>query len=83
MTLHRSIHITPYHQGGQTRPSNLAPLCRGHHRFKTSGRGTYRMIRPGTYHWTLPTGQWLVDPTGTHDLTTPPVTAPDNQPPDE
>jgi hypothetical protein len=30
---------------------------------------TYRVLTPGTYLWTGPGGhQWLVDPTGTHDL---------------
>jgi hypothetical protein len=27
------------------------------------------MLTPGTYHWTLPSGTYLVDPTGTHQLT--------------
>ncbi len=39
----------------------------------------YRMLTPGTYHWTLPSGTYLVDPTGTHQLTG--STAPD--PPEE
>jgi hypothetical protein len=30
------------------------------------------MLTPGTYHWTLPSGTYLVDPTGTHQLTGPP-----------
>ncbi|MDZ5621410.1 HNH endonuclease signature motif containing protein [Nocardioides sp. HM23] len=66
-------HITPHAEGGPTCPCNLSPCCRGHHRYKTSGRTSYRMLTPGTYHWTLPTGTYLVDPTGTHQLTaTPP-----------
>jgi hypothetical protein len=35
---------------------------------KTAGRAHYRMLTPGTYHWTLPSGTYLVDPTGTHHL---------------
>jgi hypothetical protein len=27
------------------------------------------MLTPGTYHWTPPSGTYLVDPTGTHQLT--------------
>ena len=30
------------------------------------------MLKPGTYHWTLPSGTYLVDPTGTYQLTGPP-----------
>ena len=62
-------HIQPHADDGVTCPCNLAPLCRGHHRMKTAGRAHYRMLRPGTYHWTLPSGTYLVDPTGTHQLT--------------
>jgi hypothetical protein len=55
-------HITPYQPGtdtdpgppDQTRPDNLAPLCRRHHRAKTSGRGRYRRNHDGTYTWTSP-----------------------------
>ena len=36
---------------------------------KTAGRAHYRMLRPGTIHWTLPSGTYLVDPTGTYALT--------------
>jgi hypothetical protein len=41
---------------GQTRPANLAPLCRRHHRAKTFGHFTYRRLGDGSYEWTLPTG---------------------------
>ncbi|MGH3411785.1 MAG: HNH endonuclease signature motif containing protein, partial [Marmoricola sp.] len=53
---------------GQTRPDNLAPLCRRHHRCKTFTRWRYgRGQRDGTYEWTDPGGRrYLVDPaTGT------------------
>src|SRR5829696_73352 len=69
-------HLQPHADDGETCPCNLAPLCRGHHRLKTAGRATYQMLTPGTYHWTLPLGTYLVDPTGTHALTLRP-------PPDE
>src|SRR5688572_26787175 len=68
-------HIEPHGEGGVTCPCNLAPLCRGHHRLKTVNRASYRMLSPGTYHWTLPSGSYLVDPTGTYQLTG--STAPD------
>ncbi|MEQ7846864.1 HNH endonuclease signature motif containing protein [Nocardioides kribbensis] len=60
-------HITPYrpldHGGkpGQTHPSNLAPLCRHHHRLKTTGSEgspawNYTRHPDGTYAWTSPHG---------------------------
>ncbi|HLN78043.1 MAG TPA: DUF222 domain-containing protein [Nocardioidaceae bacterium] len=71
-------HITEYvppAQGGppgQTRPDNLAPPCRRHHRLKTHGGWTYTMPEPGLYLWRSPLGQrYLVDNTGTTNLTTP------------
>ena len=50
-------HIDPYDDTGppgQTRPANLAPLCRRHHRAKTTGRWQYRRLPDGTYDWTGP-----------------------------
>ena len=44
-------HVEPYDEDGppgQTRPENLAPLCRRHHRCKTSGRWRYRRRPDGT-----------------------------------
>ncbi|WP_228942926.1 HNH endonuclease signature motif containing protein [Nocardioides sp. Leaf374] len=60
-------HIQPYrdpdHGGkpGQTHPSNLAPLCRHHHRLKTTGSEgsppwSYHRHPDGTYAWTNPHG---------------------------
>ncbi|MEO5652383.1 MAG: HNH endonuclease signature motif containing protein, partial [Marmoricola sp.] len=55
-------HIDPYvhtHDGGppgQTRPSNLAPLCRHHHRVKTHTGWHYQRLDDGAYSWTAPTG---------------------------
>ncbi len=56
-------HITEYvdlaegGSPGQTSPTNLAPLCRRHHRAKTFGDFTYRRLVDGSYHWTLPSGR--------------------------
>ncbi|GAB3025488.1 hypothetical protein GCM10011376_11560 [Nocardioides flavus (ex Wang et al. 2016)] len=44
---------------GQTRPANLAPLCRRHHRAKTFGDFTYQRRPDGTYEWTLPSGRQI------------------------
>ena len=55
-------HIIPYDDTGppgQTRPANLAPLCRRHHRAKTTGRWRYRRQPDGTYQWTGPHGTTL------------------------
>ena len=67
-------HVKPYAHGGATTAGDLAPASRGHHRMKTAGRAHYRVLRPGTYYWTLPSGTYLVDATGTYHLTgsTPP-----------
>jgi len=68
-------HITPYvpmDEGGppgQTAPGGLAPLCRRHHRCKTTGRWRYRRLRDGSYHWTDPHDRhYLVTATGTREL---------------
>ncbi|WP_028473245.1 HNH endonuclease signature motif containing protein [Nocardioides alkalitolerans] len=63
---------------GQTSTTNLAPLCRRHHRVKThpslSGVGRerrwrYRCLPGGTFVWTSPHDQqYLVDPHGTIPL---------------
>ena len=62
-------HVVPYDEDGppgQTRPENLAPLCRRHHRCKTSGRWRYRRRSDGTYEWIGPPGRrFLVTPTDT------------------
>jgi hypothetical protein len=53
-------HINPYipidHGGqrGQTRPSNLAPLCRFHHRVKTHQDWSYRIDDVGDADWIAP-----------------------------
>ncbi|CUR54848.1 putative HNH endonuclease [metagenome] len=66
-------HITAHGDGGTTCDGNLAPLCRRHHRMKTHRRWRYTALQPGVYHWTSPHGDpYLVDHTGTHDLSRPP-----------
>ena len=61
-------HIDAYvslEDGGppsQTRLSNLAPLCRTHHRLKTHARWTYQRLADNHYLWTTPTG----DPLAVH-----------------
>ncbi len=51
---------------GQTRPDNLAPLCRRHHRAKTIRRWRYTRNPSGGYQWTGPHHQtYLVTPHGT------------------
>ncbi len=53
-------HITEYlpmEDGGppgQTRPGNLAPLCRTHHRIKTHTAWHYKRLDDGSYTWTAP-----------------------------
>ena len=49
-----STPTTTHGPPGQTSPANLAPLCRRHHRAKTTGRWTYRRLPNGGYWWTGP-----------------------------
>ena len=50
---------------GQTRPDNLAPLCRRHHRAKTFRGWTYSRNADGSYTWTSPYGRrFTVDTNG-------------------
>jgi hypothetical protein len=65
-------HIDPYRQGGppgQTSSTNLAPLCRLHHRLKTHSDWSYTRLEPGYYLWRSPRGRhYLRTPTGTTAL---------------
>jgi hypothetical protein len=64
-------------QPGPTTSSNLACLCRFHHRLKTFTAWTYRVIAPGVFEWTSPHGHhYLRDRHGTTR------TEPDDEPPD-
>ncbi|MDO9454537.1 HNH endonuclease signature motif containing protein [Nocardioides sp.] len=52
-------HIVPFDAGGPTSVENLAMLCRRHHRAKTHGHWSYRVLEPGLYEWTSPTRDQL------------------------
>ena len=56
-------HINPYDPNGppgQTRPDNLACLCRRHHRAKTLGLWRYTRTPDGEYRWHGPYGTTYV-----------------------
>jgi hypothetical protein len=62
-------------QPGPTTTSNLACLCRSHHRLKTHTAWHYHMVAPGVFEWTSPHGHhYRRDRTGTTpiDETPPP-----------
>ncbi|CUR57031.1 putative HNH endonuclease [metagenome] len=53
-------------QPGPTTTSNLACLCRFHHRLKTHSSWRYAMVAPGVFEWTSPFGhRYLRDRHGT------------------
>ena len=66
------IEYVPPDEGGppgQTSSTNLARLCRFHHRVKTHTTWTSTRTPDGALHWTSPTGAtYRVDPTGTSTL---------------
>ncbi len=49
-------HTRPWPEG-QTSPTNLAGLCRRHHRMKQRGRWRYRLDPDGTVEWISTSGQ--------------------------
>ncbi|HET7820561.1 MAG TPA: HNH endonuclease signature motif containing protein [Ornithinibacter sp.] len=49
-------HARPW-PAGATTPTNLAGLCRRHHRLKQRRRWTYQLAPDGTATWTSPTGK--------------------------
>jgi hypothetical protein len=65
-------HAVPYDDTGppgQTGPHNSGPLRRSHHRTKTHGGLTTRVVGPGRHLWRTPHGQaFLVDHSGTTRL---------------
>jgi len=70
-------HTVAWDDGGKTTDSNLACLCRLHHRMKTHGGWDYAMVEPGVFLWGSPLGyRWLRDRSGTTDLTPSPVEPP-------
>src|SRR4029079_3774239 len=63
-------HVVAYDDGGPTCDRNLAPLCRRHHRLKTSAGWRYRTVETGVWVWSDPHGQrFLRDDRGTTDVT--------------
>jgi hypothetical protein len=59
-------------QPGPTTTSNLACLCRFHHRLKTHSPWRYEMVEPGIFEWTSPHGhRYRRDHTGTTALDPP------------
>lgn len=67
-------HAVPYAQGGATGIGNLGPLTRTHHRIKTHAGWQVRHPFPGIVVWRDPYGaHYLVDPTGTRRITSPPA----------
>jgi hypothetical protein len=64
---HIDAYVDPDDGGppGQTRPDNLAPLCRRHHRAKTFGGWRYSRYPDGSYHWISPTGCTFTVPSRT------------------
>jgi hypothetical protein len=71
--LDHQIPYQPLDEGGppgQTRPDNLACLCRRHHRAKTLGLWRYARTPEGGYLWHGPYGaRYLVTSQGTTTLT--------------
>ena len=64
-------------QPGPTTTSNLAALCRSHHRLKTHSAWRYDMVGPGTFEWTSPHGhRYRRDRHGTTALDPPDIPAP-------
>jgi hypothetical protein len=80
-------HVIAYDDGGTTESSNLACLCRLHHRLKTHGGWSYQMLELGVFLWRSPYGYlYRRDANGTEDLTPKPVPPPDqstSDPPDQ
>ncbi len=66
--LDHTVPFRPLSEGGvrgQTRPENLGPLGRHHHRAKTFGGFRCHQPLPGVYLWQTPSGHWFqVDHTG-------------------
>ncbi|HET9995928.1 MAG TPA: HNH endonuclease signature motif containing protein [Nocardioides sp.] len=67
--LDHSIPYDPNGPPGQTRPANLACLCRRHHRAKTTGHWRYLRTPDGGYQWHGPhSSTYLVTAQGTSRL---------------
>jgi hypothetical protein len=66
-------HARPW-PAGPTTPSNLAGLCRRHHRLKQRRRWSYQLAPDGTATWTSPTGTTRITQP---DFTAPPLPRPE------
>jgi len=63
-------HRVPFDVDGASCDCNIAPLCRRHHRLKTSAGWRYTRVETGVFLWSEPHGQqFLRDRTGTRDVT--------------
>jgi hypothetical protein len=63
-------HVIAHAAGGTTCDCNLAPLCRRHHRLKTTSGWRYQALETGVWLWSEPHGQrFLRDDRGTTDVT--------------
>lgn len=49
-------HAVPFTAGGTTDPANCGPLCRRHHRLKTTTGWALTRRPDGAVRWTSPTG---------------------------
>jgi 5-methylcytosine-specific restriction endonuclease McrA len=49
-------HTTPWADGGKTTTTNLAPLCRHHHRIRHQHQWTYQRLPNGGHQFTSPLG---------------------------
>jgi hypothetical protein len=65
-------HRVPHAAGGKSCDCNVSPLCRRHHRLRTHAGWRYTRLDETTFLWSDPHGQqFLVDTTGTRDVTPP------------
>lgn len=54
-------HRTPWSEGGETTPDNLAPLCRHDHRMRHEVGWRYSRTEKGDHEWISPLGQRYSD----------------------
>ncbi len=63
-------HRVPHEDDGPTCSCNQTPVCRSHHRAKTTGGWNYVTVEPGVHLWRSPLGyEYLKDSSGTIDVT--------------
>jgi hypothetical protein len=66
--VHRSIHRTPWEQGGTTSETNIECLCRRHHHAKHDAGWTPRRLPDGAIEWRSPTGHRYTEPPATYPV---------------